>query len=674
VVAVPRWYRRRRRHAPAHRDHRLERRATEERRRGGLLLGLGGGFILLAAVVGFFAFRAYQSGKNAKDCPDESQPADHRIEACRATCAKNAADDACRIKGELLVSSGDASKVTEGVEALKASCTAGSAKACRRAAMASMFPPKGGPPRDPKGGASLADKACTMSAPDCAPKGVAIEYGWLQGSATPTDVYEKACAAGDSEACVFGDVYAARHGSASKAAGASTAATLLRSRCATHDVEACAVLGVAVESSAKSEAEASFKTACDAGDSLGCVNLGKVKVDGGDEAGARDLFKKACDAGEPAACNDLGALETGQPLVDRLGPRGAHAYKLFCGGALSAGCSGWGDPKTPTGKVDLGDAVTQFEKACDMGLLTACVNQGALVLVGQGGPRDRTRAESLFQRACDGGDPGGCGESATLVLQDRVGHPRDDKKGFTLMKEACDGGELDACANVAVLRLLDRGDGGAKSEAMSKLKSYCDQKGLWCDSLGDFYAAGGGGLAQDPVEARRLYEKSCANGLGHAGTCPAYAEALQNGFGGPRDPGKARDLLTKACDHNDFEACSKLGFLYEDGNGVPKDPTKAMALYQKGCDLGHAMSCNALSALYAYGVGVARDAVKAAALAREACEGGYAGGCGSYGIMLANGIGSTKDPANARPFLEVACRADKKEACDELSKHGFPRP
>ena len=42
-----------------------------------------------------------------------------------------------------------------------------------------------------------------------------------------------------------------------------------------------------------------------------------------------------------------------------------------------------------------------FDKACDMGLLTACVNEGALLNVGQGGPRDRTRAESLFQRACD---------------------------------------------------------------------------------------------------------------------------------------------------------------------------------------------------------------------------------------------------------------------------------
>ncbi|CAN5256602.1 hypothetical protein BH09MYX1_BH09MYX1_55200 [soil metagenome] len=657
--------------------------ATGPRKSGGgggmgLWLGLGAGLLAIAGVVGIFAFKSYQSGKNAKDCNDESQAADHRIEACRATCSAKPGDDSCRLKGELLVASGQASNVTEGLDALKTACTAGSAKACRRAGTASLFPPKGGPARDVKGGASLLEKACTLSASECAGEGVSVEYGYTASSMSAGDLYDRACTGGDPIACVYGGVYGKRHPLAAKgssASGGSSSSTLLRSRCGTKDSEACAALGVSVEDTAKAEAQTSYKTACDAGDALACVNLGKLELDDASASDARDLFKKACDGGEAAGCNNLGALATGQPIVDRMGPRGAHSYKLFCGGALSAGCAGWGDAKTPVGvKVDLADAVAQFDKACDMGLLMACVNEGALILVGQGGPRDRARAQGFFQRACDGGDPGGCGESATLSLQDRVGAPKDDKKGFGLMKEACDGGETDACANVAVLRLLDRGDGGAKSDALAKLKGYCDTKGLWCDSLGDLYASGTGGVAKDEAEARRLYEKSCANGTGHTGTCSVYADALKNGFGGPKDGTKAKELLNKACDHNDFEACTGLGFWYEDGDVVAKDASKAMSLYQKGCDMGHAMSCNALSNLYANGIGVPRDPVKASGLAREACEGAYSAGCGSYGIMLARGVGNPRDPANAKPYLDQACRTGVKIACDELTSLGFARP
>ena len=642
---------------------------------GGILLVLGGVVVVILGIVGIFAVRAYSASKNAKDCNDETQAADHRIDACRATCEKNPSDDACRIKGELLVATGDGAKVGEGVTALKAACDAGSAKACRKAAVAGMFPPRGAPGRDASAAATLADKACTMSATECGAKGVAVEYGWAKGSTSADDLYDRGCTGGDPVACVYGNAYSQRHPGAKGGSGVTTAATLLRSRCANKDIEACAALGVAVEDSAKAEAESSYKTACDAGDALGCVNLGKLDVDKGNTSDAAALFKKACDAGEPAGCDDLGALATGQAIVDRLGPRGSHVYKLYCGGALSAGCSGWGDATVPTGaKVDLADAVAQFDKACDMGLLTACVNEGALILVGQGGPRDRTRAQGLFQRACDGGDPGGCGESATLALQDRVSAPRDDKKGFTLMKEACDGGELDACANVSVLRLLDRGDGGAKSDALAQLKGFCDSKGLWCDSLGDLYAAGAGGLAKDPAEARRLYEKACADGTGHTGTCSLYADVLRSGAGGAKDVAKAKDVLTKACDHNDFEACTDLGFLYEDGTGVARDAAKARSLYEKGCNMGHAMSCNALSNVYANAIGTPADPVKAAGLAREACEGAFAAGCGSYGIMLARGIGSAKDPANAKPYLDQACRSQVAAACSELSRLGFAQP
>ena len=631
-----------------------------------------------------FAVHAYSQKKEATDCRDPKAPVDRRIEACASQCKANPMDDACRVRGELMVASDNDARAADGIEALRTTCNGGSAKACGALGSALAFPPRSSIKRDLKQAVSYLQKGCAADAKQCSDLGVGKELGWEGINDDALSYYQRACDAGDGIGCAYGAVQSG-HGSDPSSIRRTgdfkaKAVTLLTPLCAAKNGAACAALGVVSDS--ESEAVQSFRAACDAGNALGCNNLGRANVEG--KGGvtvspkvAMDLFKKACEGGEVAGCNNLGALQANLPAVHRLGPRGADVYKFYCAGAFSAGCAAWGKPMSLWlgGNQNLSDAVSSFDKACDGGLLVACVNQGAMLLVGEGASRDRMHAHDLFTKACDGGDPGGCGESATLFLQDRVQQARDDRKGFALMQKACDGGELDACGNVYTLDIYGRGDAGKEADGWTKLQSLCSgSERTTCESVADLYLAGQGSVVpKDPPRARKLYEEACAAGVGRG--CNSFGLILIQGLGGSKEEAKAVTIMRAACEQDDFDSCVNIGFLHMDGAaGVAKDAAKGNDYFEKGCKMGHAKSCNALSHSYVSGDGVKKDVGRAASLAHEACEGAYAAGCGTYGIMMAEGIAGPKDTGAAQPFLDVACRADIKEACDELKAQGFPLP
>ena len=640
--------------------------------------------VLVIGIGVTFTVKELSQRKDASDCRDPKVASDRRIEACATQCKANPADDACRLRGELMLASDNDARASEGIEVLRGACNGGSPKACGSLGSAFAFPPRASVKRDLKQAVSYLQKGCAGDPKQCSDLGVGKELGWEGINDDALSYYQRACDAGEGIGCAYA---AAQSGHASDASSVrrtsdfkTKAVTLLTPLCASKNGAACAALGVVSDS--ELEAVKSFRAACDAGNALGCNNLGRANVEGRGGVTvspklAMDLFKKACDGGEVAGCNNMGALQANLPAVHRVGPRGADVYKYYCTGAFSAGCAGWGKPMTLwlAGSQNLSDAVSSFDKACDGGLLVACVNQGAMLLVGEGAPRDRMRAHDLFTKACDGGDPGGCGESATLFLQDRVQQARDDRKGFALMQKACAGGELDACGNVYSLDIYGRGEAGKQADGWTNLQSLCSgTERTTCEAVADLLVAGDGAIVpKDPTKARNLYAEVCEAGTGHG--CNSYGFVLLEGVGGPKENAKAVAIMRTACEHEDFDSCVNLGYLHMDGAaGVEKDAAKGNDFFDKGCKMGHAKSCNGLSHSYVNGDGVKRDVARAASLAHEACEGAYAAGCGTYGIMMAEGIAGPKDAAGAQPFLNVACRADIKEACDELKAQGFPIP
>src|SRR5215831_18176147 len=93
----------------------------------------------------------------------------------------------------------------------------------------------------------------------------------------------------------------------------------------------------------------------------------------------------------------------------------------------------------------------------------------------------------------------------------------------------------------------------------------------------------GNGVAKDPAEARKLFERAAEAGNARGVTNLA---ALS---GGPAsDPVKARALLSKSAETNSAEAQYQLGLMMAEGVGGPKDDVAARALFEKAAAQGHA--------------------------------------------------------------------------------------
>ena len=59
-----------------------------------------------------------------------------------------------------------------------------------------------------------------------------------------------------------------------------------------------------------------------------------------------------------------------------------------------------------------------------------------------------------------------------------------------------------------------------------------------------------------------------------------------------KDLMRANKLYRKACGMGAGEACSSLGYSYEQGRGgLVKDQSRANELYRKACDLGFKKAC-----------------------------------------------------------------------------------
>lgn len=75
-----------------------------------------------------------------------------------------------------------------------------------------------------------------------------------------------------------------------------------------------------------------------------------------------------------------------------------------------------------------------------------------------------------------------------------------------------------------------------------------------CFNLAKMHMTGKGGLAYDPSEAYRLFDRACRGG--HGGACFLQAQMLctppgEFGKKVPHNPKKAMDLYQKTCDNGD---------------------------------------------------------------------------------------------------------------------------
>jgi uncharacterized protein len=138
--------------------------------------------------------------------------------------------------------------------------------------------------------------------------------------------------------------------------------------------------------------------------------------------------------------------------------------------------------------------------------------------------------------------------------------------------------------------------------------------------LGVMYGTGTG-VAKDPAEARKLFERAAKGGNVRA---VGNLAALPGGGGTPSDPVEARALLSKAAEANSAEAQFELGLMMAEGTGGAKDDVAARALFEKAAAQGNADAMLWMGAFAQIGRGGPPDASvaktyyqKAAALGNE---------------------------------------------------------
>jgi TPR repeat protein len=80
-----------------------------------------------------------------------------------------------------------------------------------------------------------------------------------------------------------------------------------------------------------------------------------------------------------------------------------------------------------------------------------------------------------------------------------------------------------------------------------------------------------------------------------------------NGKGVPQDYARAAIWFSKAAEHGDAAAQSRLAFAYLDGQGVPQNYAQAALLFRKAAEQGNAAAQGVLGVLYHEGLGVPQD-------------------------------------------------------------------
>lgn len=223
-------------------------------------------------------------------------------------------------------------------------------------------------------------------------------------------------------------------------------------------------------------------------------------------------------------------------------------------------------------------------------------------------------------------------QSADLVLCDRIAaDPTDpdkpaDVKGTPEIAQSDIATAIKFCkiASVSSRRALyELGRAYAANrqmpEAMSAWRKAADKGSTSAMVELGVVLGTGAGVAKDPVEARKLFERAAESGHPRGVTNLA---ALSGGT--PSDPVRARALLTKAAEANSAEAQYQLGMMTADGIGGPKDDAAARALFEKAATQGHAGAMERMGAFAQSGRGGPQDSSvaksyyeKAAALGNE---------------------------------------------------------
>jgi TPR repeat protein len=239
-----------------------------------------------------------------------------------------------------------------------------------------------------------------------------------------------------------------------------------------------------------------------------------AQLDGGiDPAEQAATYDKQCVAGDLESCRQLGTAYLEGKGVSQDLPRAHALFVQACNGGNMAACSalaleyleGIGSEKNSQ------LAVLNYQKACDGGFRPACRNLGLVLRDGRGVPADPVRASLLLDKACQGGVPFACTNAGDLdvVLAVKLG-PARMKQAIGHYKHGCETGDPTACRQLGLVYLEGKGMPKSPTAAAVWLQRAClPDEPVACRLLGALLVQGAPGVARDLERGKQLLARAC---------------------------------------------------------------------------------------------------------------------------------------------------------------------
>ncbi|MGZ4777864.1 MAG: PDZ domain-containing protein [Thermoanaerobaculia bacterium] len=231
-------------------------------------------------------------------------------------------------------------------------------------------------------------------------------------------------------------------------------------------------------------------------------------------------------------------------------------------------------------------------------------------------------------------------------------------------QQACQDGDAAACTALAK----------AHGETIDLLRLACD--------LGDPEGCYMLGLKlRDDKEVAAAYEQACDGGYSQA--CTNLGWIYENARGVNKDLAAAVRLYRRGCDGSACSApnnlgCVNLGRSFRDGNGVEKNQAVATRLFRQVCSRTPvrgssedgatiARACSLAGTALLFGDGVQPNVAEALTLLEKGCGENDTFGCYNLGTVYDNGTGVGPDKTRAIGYYQRACDHGDEESCARLA-------
>lgn len=339
-------------------------------------------------------------------------------------------------------------------------------------------------------------------------------------------------------------------------------------------------------------------------------------------------------------------------------------------------------------------AVKAFEKAWTGGRAEAAVQLADAYAQGMGIPRDSARAIDFYRKADAAGDADGA-DGVGLSYENGWGVTRDMEEARRWYERAARLGSRWGHLHLANLMMGSPRDKDDPVQAISHYRAAAEQSVTSAQyALGNAYADGEG-VAKDPFEARKWYERAIKDGsreamnnlgalyldgglsrdgktpnadmavplyrraaeLGNATSMLNLGNRAEYGEDGPRDGDAAIRWYEKAAFAGNSAAMVRLSQIYLNGEFGKHDPQLGYDWGRRAADLGEADGMTNIGWCYDSGLGVRLDKGKALHWYREAAKRGEYVAMNNIGAMYAEGQGVTENQLEAFNWFVKSVRA-----------------